>query len=145
MTLPHAVMMRRGMGLGLLLVMAAFASGCDAFLCEDRGAIVEKVKKLDPAYFEQLYAYAASGQCHVQCRPPVLSRLSGLGNRSPVLEMLPRNQARIKLSVCMDHGVALSFTEIGTPQAAIYVSWSVEFPDWDRALLWSAQPAHARK
>ncbi len=72
------------------------------------------------------------------CRPPLLDRLSGLGNRPPVLEILPNNQARIKLSVCVDDGVMLIFKEIGTPSAALYVMWSVEFPEWDKALIWSA-------
>ena len=130
----------------LLGATLSVASSCDAvgndIACGERAA-VEGAKKLDRAYLTQLYAYAASGECKDMCRPPILSRLSGLGNRSPVFEVLPNRQARIKLSVCMEDGVMLFFKHIGASDASLYVMWSADFPKWEQALLWVAgQPDH---
>jgi hypothetical protein len=129
----------------LLVIAAATSQGCnlDQWLwgCRDLRALVEKVKGLDRAYFVQLHAYAASGECKSRCSPPLLDRLSGLGNRKPVFEVIGHNAARIKLSVCMDEGVILGFGDIGTPQATIDVSWSADDIHWDDALLWSANAA----
>ena len=113
------------------------------FGCDDRAALVERVKALDPGYLAELARYAASGQCAVfaACRPPLLDRLAGLGNRRPVFERFPRDHAWIKLSVCMDEGVMLVFADIGTPRASVFVSSSEDDIQWDRTLLWSASPA----
>ena len=135
-------MLNRAIQVGLLFALAVLG-GCGVLGCPDNHATVEGAKRLDPEYLSQLHAYAASGQCKVTCRPPILSRLSGLGNRAPVFEVLPNGQAQIKLSVCMDQGVILLFKEVGTPNAALYVTWSQDDLKWDRALLWSAsQPNH---
>jgi hypothetical protein len=113
-----------------------------AFGCDDRLALVEKVKTLDHAYLSELAAYAASDQCaRLSCRPPLLDRLAGLGNRTPVFERLPHS-ARIKLSVCMDEGVMLIFTDIGTPRAVIVVSTSEDDIRWDSTQIWSAGDAN---
>jgi len=131
------------------LVIAALTSqGCNLdqslWGCPDLRVLVEKVKGLDRAYFAQLHAYAASGECKSMCNPPLLDRLSGLGNRKPVFEVIGNNAARIKLSVCMDEGVILGIGDIGTPQATIDVSWSADDIHWDDALLWSANAADSR-
>jgi len=111
------------------------------FGCDDRVALVEEVKTLDRAYLAELAAYAASEQCgkHQSCRTPLLNRLVGLGNRKPVFERTTLDGARIKLSVCMDEGVMLVFTGIGTPHAAILVSTSEDDIRWDSTPLWSAE------
>lgn len=115
------------------------AGGCRAFFgCPDINTIVEATKKLDPEYLSQLQAYAASGQCKDMCRPPILARLSGLGTRASVFEVLPKGMAQIKLSVCVDEGVILYFKGIGTPNVTIDVSWSQDGNNWDSALLWPA-------
>lgn len=128
-----------------VVATVALLSGCDTldmWGCRQNAAI-EGAKKLDQTYLSQLYAYAASGQCTGMCRPSILGRLSGLGNRSPVFEVLPHGQAHIKLSVCMEDGVMLYFKDVGKPNAALYLTWSVSFPKWDEALLWSASmPDH---
>jgi len=129
----------------LLVIAAATSQGCnldqELWGCPDLRALVGKVKGLDRAYFVQLHAYAASGECKSMCSPPLLDRLSGLGNRKPVFEVMRGSAARIKLSVCMDEGVILGFGNIGTPQATIDVSWSADDIHWDDALLWSATVA----
>ena len=124
---------------GLLLTLAAAAGGCNAFGCPNVDAIVEGTKKLDSAYLSELHAYAASGQCKDACKPPLLARLSGLGNRVPVFEVLPGGRAQIKLSVCVDEGVILTFEGIGTPNTTLHVSSSHDGVNWDSALLW---PTH---
>ncbi len=137
-------MLISAMQMSLLLAAATPTITLREFLfgCDDRLALVEKVKKLDHAYLAELSAYAASEQCavHRSCQPPLLDRLVGLGNRKPVFERL-RDIARIKLSVCMDEGVMLIFTDIGTPHAAILVSSSEDDLRWDKTPLWSASDA----
>jgi hypothetical protein len=66
-----------------------------------------------------------------------LNRLDGLGNRAPVFEKRGGG-AQIKLSVCMDAGVILIFTDIGTPHAAILVTTSDDDIHWNRTPLWPA-------
>ena len=102
-------------------------------------AMVDRLKSLDQAYFAELAQYAASGRCalHHSCTSPIFDRLAGIGSRRPVFYQW-RDGAQIKLSVCMDEGVILVFTGIGTPQAAILVSTSADAIRWDRTLLWSA-------
>jgi len=107
--------------------------------CPDRAALVEKLKALDPNYLAELAAFAASNPCapNSACRSPLLDRLDGLGNRAPVFESF-NGDAQIKLGVCMDEGVILIFTDIGTPRAAILVSTSADGIHWERTPLWSA-------
>lgn len=130
-------MIGRAARIGLLLAAAPLLNGCGALSCADSDPILEKVKKLDHEYLSQLYEYAASGQCKFTCSPPLLNRLSGLGNRAPVFEVVPHRQAQIKLSVCMDEGVILIFRAIGTPDAAITVISSHDGVTWNEAVLWS--------
>lgn len=102
-----------------LIPALALASGCGSLACNIEAA--EAAKKLDKKYFSQLYAYAASKECKGTCRPSILSGLSGLGNRAPVFDALPGNQAQVKLFVQLDYGVILTFKELGTPSGAVYV------------------------
>jgi hypothetical protein len=114
------------------------------FGCDDRLALVEEVKALDRAYLAELAAYASSDQCtKYQCRPPLLDRLAGLGNRRPVFERTTHDGARIKLSVCMDEGVMLVFSGIGTRHATIVVATSEDDLRWDETPLWSASDANS--
>jgi hypothetical protein len=136
-------MFGRATRIGFIVATLVVVNGCGVLDSCDERAAVERVKRLDQAYLAQLYAYAESGECKRKCTPPILNRLAGIGNRPPVFEALPDGQARIKLSVCVEYGVELRLKDIGTPHAAIYVTWSVDFPKWDQVLLWSAgQPVH---
>jgi len=43
----------------------------------------------------------------------------------------------------MENGVMLYFKDVGGPNAALYLTWSVDFPKWDEELLWSVSlPRH---
>jgi len=134
-------MLSRTVSMAFIAGLAAAASGCGELHCS--GAAVEGAKKLDRAYLAELYAYAASGQCKGTCRPALLSRLSGLGNRPPVFEVIPNGRAQIKLSVCMDEGAILRFKNIGTQSGALYIAWSVDDLKWDEELLWSVAQTNA--
>jgi hypothetical protein len=118
-----------------LVPAIALAGGCGSLACNIEA--VEGAKKLDKEYLSQLYAYAASNECKGTCRPSILSGLSGLGNRAPVFEALPGNQAQVKLSVQLDCGVILTFKELGTPSGAVYVISSTDGTNWDKDFLWS--------
>ncbi|WP_139225054.1 hypothetical protein [Dokdonella immobilis] len=118
-----------------LIPALALASGCGSLACNIEAA--EGAKKLDNQYLSQLYAYAASKECKGTCRPSILSGLSGLGNRAPVFNALPGNQAQVKLFVQLDCGVILTFKELGTPSGAIYVISSTDGINWNKDLLWS--------
>lgn len=61
-----------------------------------------------------------------------------LRNRKPLFERLREDGARIKLSVCMDEGVMLVLTGIGTPHSAIVVSTSEDDIRWESTSLRSA-------
>ena len=130
---------------GILLAATVMVGGCNVFGCPNVDAMVEATRKLDFEYLSQLQAYAASGQCKDVCRPPILARLSGIGNRPPVFEVLPGGMAQIKLSVCVDEGVILTFKEIGSPKTTIHVSWSLDDLKWDSVLLWPKPEADAKR
>ena len=131
-------MLLRTMQIFGLVSITALLTGCGWGSCGHLEA--EKAKKLDAAYLSQLYAYASSNECKGTCRPSILAGLNGIGNRPPAFEVLPHRQAQVKLSVCMDSGAILTFKEIGTPQGSIYVIWSADGLQWERALLWSVTP-----